>query len=70
MFSVRQKREIAEKVQAILRDTGHAELPEGEIQFKLHVNGLENWSYADIENNGAVVNPSINQWNEKQDSVG
>ena len=33
MFSVRQKREIAEKVQKILRETNHPELPDGEIQF-------------------------------------
>lgn len=31
MFSVRQKREISEGVQKLLRDTGHPELPEGEI---------------------------------------
>ena len=42
MLSVRQKREIADAVQKILRDTGHPELPEGEIQFTLHVQGAEN----------------------------
>lgn len=41
MFSVRQKREIADKVQQILRETNHPELPEGEIQFHLHVAGAE-----------------------------
>jgi len=54
-------------VQKILRETGHQELPEGEIQFLLHVVGAENWSWADIRNNGAVTNPSINPWNEKMD---
>jgi hypothetical protein len=39
MFSVRQKREIADKIQAILRETAHPELPEGEINFLLHVDG-------------------------------
>jgi len=67
MFSVRQKREIADKVQKILRDTGHQELPEGEIQFLLHVDGAESWSWADIRNNGAVARPSVNPWNESQD---
>lgn len=57
MFSVAQKRDIAEKVQAVLRETGHPELPEGEIQFQLHVEGAEGWSWADIRNNGAVENP-------------
>jgi len=68
MFSVRQKREISEKVQSILRETRHPELPEGEIQFVLHVSGLESWSWADIKNNGAVINPNVNPWNERQDS--
>jgi len=67
MFSVRQKREIAEKVQQILRDTKHPELPEGEIQFQLYVVGAESWSWADISNNGAVLNPGINPHNEMQD---
>jgi hypothetical protein len=39
MFSVRQKREIAEQVQNILRATSHPEeLPEGEISFNPGVN--------------------------------
>ena len=37
MFSVRQKRDIAEAVQQILRKTNHPELPAGEIGFLLHV---------------------------------
>jgi len=68
MFSVRQKREIAEKVQNILRETAHPELPTaGEIQFKLYVVGSSSWSWADIRNNGAITNPSINPHNEAQD---
>jgi len=64
MFSVRQKRDIADKVQAILRETNHPELPDGEINFSLHVAGAEDWSWADIRNNGAVTNPGINPYNE------
>lgn len=67
MFSVRQKREISNAVQKILRDTNHPELPDGEIQFDLHVNGAEYWSWADIRNNGSVTNPDVNQFNERQD---
>ena len=70
MFSVRQKREIADKVQQVLRDTNHPELPGGEIQFKLLVSGAKGWSWADIRNNGAVENPSVNSWNEGQDPQG
>ena len=69
MFSVKEKRTIAEKVQAILRDTDHPELPEGEIQFNLHVEGDEDWSWADIRNNGSVTRPSINPHNEAQDKA-
>ena len=42
MFSIRQKREIAEAVQKILRATNHPELPqENEIEFTLHVHGAK-----------------------------
>jgi hypothetical protein len=67
MFSVRQKREISQAVQEILRKTEHPELPESEIEFHLHVKGEEEWSWADIKNNGSVEKPSVNIWNEIQD---
>lgn len=70
MFSVRQKRAIADAVQRILRETGHPELPAGEIEFCLRVNGAEPWSYAEIHNNGSVPTPAVNLWNEMQDKKG
>lgn len=70
MFSVKQKREIADKVQRILRDTNHPELPQGEISFSLHVDGAEPWSWADIRNNGDVTSPGVNLHNEMQDTEG
>ncbi len=69
MFSVRQKREIADKIQALLKETKHPELPEGEITFSLHIEGEKDWSWADIKNNGQVTSPSINPHNEKQDPI-
>ena len=69
MFSVRQKREIADAVQAVLRATNHPELPKGEIRFKLRVEGAEEWSWAEIVNNGAVAVPGVNPWNERQDTA-
>lgn len=66
MFSVEQKRKIAEAIQDILRATKHPELPDGEIEFLLHVDGAESWSWADIKNNGAVTKPDVNPWNESQ----
>lgn len=67
MFSVRQKREISDAVQKILRATAHSELPEGEISFYLHVKGATSISWADILNNEAVKCPSVNLHNEAQD---
>jgi hypothetical protein len=67
MFSLRQKREIADKVQQILRETHHPELPASEIRFALHVDGAEPWSWADIQNNGSITTPGINLHNERMD---
>lgn len=67
MFSIRQKRAISDAVQVALRATGHPELPEGEIQFILSVKGAESWSWARIENNGAVPTPGLNPHNELMD---
>lgn len=67
MFSVRQKREIADSIQKILRQTNHPELPHGEIAFTIHINGKESWSWAQIKNNGSVEHPNVNPWNEMQD---
>jgi len=53
MFSLENKQKIAEKIQKILQDTNDTELPEGEINFLLHVDGAEDWSWANIKNNGA-----------------
>jgi len=52
MFSVEQKQKISESIQGILRATKHPELPlKSEIQFQIHVDGAESWSWADITNN-------------------
>ena len=66
MFSVQQKREIADKIQVILRETNHPELPKGNIRFQIHVDGAESWSWADIQDNSSVTNPRVNPWNEAQ----
>ncbi len=66
MFSVAEKRQISDAVQQILRATNHPELPAGEVNFRLHVDGAEPRSWAEIRNNGAVAVPSVNPWNERQ----
>jgi len=49
-----------------LQSTGHHELPEGEIEFHIHVKGADSWSWAEIRNNGHVKSPKINPWNERK----
>jgi len=53
MFSPELKNQIAEAVEQILLETNHPELPDREINFLLHVDGAENWSWANIRNNGS-----------------
>lgn len=44
--------EIARKVQSILQEIKDPELPrDGEIKFLLHIDGAEDWSWANIRNN-------------------
>jgi len=64
MFSVQQKREISDKIQQVLKETKHPELPKGEISFEITIMGAELWSYAVIKNNSAVQDPIVNPWNE------
>ena len=59
MFSPDMKKMISEKVQTILRETYHAELPETEINFLLHVDGAEAWSWANIRNNSSDKNKPV-----------
>ena len=67
MFSIRQKRKIADGIQKLLRNTNHPELPKNEIKFLIHIDGAESWSWADIRNNENVLKPSINPFNALQD---
>lgn len=50
MLSREVKKEISRKVQAILRKVNDDELPDGEINFILHIDGKETWSWANIQN--------------------
>lgn len=59
MFSIKEKRHISDNIQKILRETNHEELPDTEIKFLIHVDGKELWSWADIRNNGAVVDKGL-----------
>lgn len=67
MFSTAQKRDIADKIQKILRETNHPELPAGEIEFSIRVEGAQVWSWAVIKNNGSELTPGVNPHNEAMD---
>ena len=66
MFSQEEKKIIAEKVEYILLELRHPEMPDEKPNFLLHVDGKESWSWADIKPNWHfdVESPTINQWNE------
>ena len=70
MFSVEQKKHIANIIEKTLLDLKHPEMPEDKPNFSLHVDGKESWSYADIDPNWTYDEnnkPTINPWNELND---
>ena len=67
MFSVAQKRHLAEVVEKALLEICHPEMPDSRPRFHLHVDGKESWSWADIEPNWTFDEgrePGVNPWNE------
>ena len=48
MFSPDEKQYIAKKVEALLLSMNHPEMPKNKVSFKLHIDGAEDWSWADI----------------------
>lgn len=66
MFSRKQKMKIASEVEKLLLSFNHPEMPKERPDFKLHVDGKEAWSWADIEPNWHYENtePGVNPWNE------
>lgn len=68
MFSVEEKKKIAEAVEKVLLEINHVEMPVKEPLFFLRVEGKESWSFAEIEPNWKYKEnkPSVNQHNEMQ----
>lgn len=66
MFSVKEKQYIAEQIEKLLLDLNHPEMPKSRPVFRLHVQGEEGWSWADIDPNWAHDNDkrSPNPFNE------
>lgn len=66
MFSKREKQMIAQAVEAVLLSLDHPEMPKERPSFKLHVDGKEAWSWADIEPNWKYESEpaTTTVWNE------
>jgi len=68
MFSMEQKRKIAEEVEKLLLSFNHPEMPTEKPDFFLHVAGKEGWSFADIKPNWIFDDqnkPGVNPHNER-----
>jgi len=67
MFSRKEKIAIADAVEKIILVFKHPEMPKEKPNFRLHIDGKEPWSWADIEPNWKFDDknkPTVNQWNE------
>lgn len=60
MLSQQVKKELSEKIQALLQEIQDDELPTGEINFILHIDGKEDWSWTNIRNYNAKNDPIPN----------
>jgi len=61
MFSTEEKQMIAGAIEGVLLSLNHAEMPKDKPNFKLHVDGKESWSWADIEPNHKFESNSEDQ---------
>lgn len=63
---MRQKIEIAQKVEQVLLSFNHPEMPNEKPKFTLHVEGAEAWSFANINPSWKFDEQarSINPFNE------
>lgn len=67
MFSKTEKKMIAKKIEELLLSLDHPEMPHENPKFKLHVDGEQSWSWADIEPNWTFDEqnqPGVNPFNE------
>ena len=64
MFSIKEKQHIAQVVEDTIRGFNHPEMDNSKIEFSLHVDGKEKWSFADITPNHHFHPENQNPWNE------
>jgi len=48
MFSIEEKRKIADAIEKVLLEINHPEMPKDKPMFNIHIDGKESWSWADI----------------------
>ena len=68
MFSKDEKKKISAAIEKVLLEINHPEMPKEKPVFKLHVDGKEGWSFADIEPNWTYTDDNkatTSNWNEK-----
>ena len=63
MFSTAEKQKLSAVVESAIRELNHPEMDNENIKFKLHIDGRESWSWADIHENSKEVG-TPNPWNE------
>lgn len=66
MFSTEEKRKIAAALEKVLLEINHPEMPKERPYFKLHVDGKEDWSWADIEPNWVIELDMVRRRPEKK----
>jgi len=67
MFSIAEKKKIAEGVEALLLSFNHSEMPTEKVRFELHIEGKEAWSWANIRPNW--MHDDAGDLNERMDKL-
>jgi hypothetical protein len=66
MFSLEEKKYIAAVLEKTILELNHPEMPKEKPVFTLHIQGSEDWSWADIRPNWTFEKeePKTTEWNE------
>ena len=67
MFSLKEKKQIADKIENLLLGLNHPEMPGEKPRFHLRVDGKESSSFAEIDPNWTFSKanpPGVNTFNE------
>ena len=71
MFSAKKKKHLANCIESLIIAMDHPEMDNNNVRFKIHIDGKESWSFADITDNNTAAERGIgvNPWNESQDDT-